>query len=175
MQLTSEDSDMNPRINQRASATNRLTALLGGVAMAALVAGLAACGSAAATSTPVPSKTTSAPVSGDQTVTLSEWKVEVPTSIKAGQVNFKIVNGGSMEHELLVFKSDKSIAAYPKQDTGAINEEDPSITKVSDGPNIPTGASQQRTVDLSKPGRYLFTCNLPSHFMEGMTAVVTVV
>jgi hypothetical protein len=74
---------------------------------------------------------------------LSEWKIEVPTSIKAGQVNFKIVNGGSVEHALLVFKSDKDIAAYPTDDTGAIKEDEASITKTSDGANIPVGTSQQ--------------------------------
>ena len=98
----------------------------------------------------------------------------VPTSIKAGQVNFKIVNSGAVEHELLVFKADKDIAAYPTDDAGAIKEEDPTITKVSDGANITGGASQQRTVDLSKTGRYLFVCNLPSHFKQGMATIVTV-
>jgi uncharacterized cupredoxin-like copper-binding protein len=161
---------MKARINPRASASRRLTLILGGVA---LVAGLAACGSTTA-STPAASSPSSAPVSGDQTATLSEWKIAVPTSIKAGQVNFKIANGGAIEHELLVFKADKDIAAYPTDDAGDIKEDDASIAKVSDGANIPSAASQQRTVDLSKPGRYLFVCNLPSHFKQGMATIVTV-
>lgn len=162
---------MKTGTNRRVSAPHQLTRILGG---AALVAGLAACGSTSATSTPPAGSPSSAPVSGDQTVTLSEWKVEVPTSIKAGQVNFKFVNSGSVEHELLVFQADKDIAAYPVDDAGAIKEEDPGIKKISDGENIPVGASQQRTVDLSKPGKYLFTCNLPSHFKQGMATIVTV-
>lgn len=165
---------MKTRMSRRASTPKRLTIIWGGVAVAALVAGLAACGSNAATSTAPQSSSSSAPVSGDQTATLSEWKIMVPTSIKAGKVNFKIVNAGAMEHEMVVFKADMDIAAYPTDDTGAVKEEDPSITKTSDGSNIAAGASEQRTIDLSKPGRYLFVCNLPSHFKLGMATIVTV-
>jgi uncharacterized cupredoxin-like copper-binding protein len=167
-------NDMKTGMNRRASTPKRLTIILGGVAGAALVAGLAACGSNAATSTAPQSSSSSAPVSGDQTATLSEWKIVVPTSIKAGKVNFKIVNAGTIEHEMVVFKADLDLAAYPTDDAGALKEEDPSITKASDGENIAAGASEQRTIDLSKPGRYLFVCNLPTHFKLGMATIVTV-
>jgi uncharacterized cupredoxin-like copper-binding protein len=165
---------MKTGMNRRASTPKRLTIILGGVAVAALVAGLAACGSNAATSTAPQSSSSSAPVSGDQTATLSEWKIVVPTSIKAGKVNFKIVNAGTVEHEMVVFKADLDLAAYPTDDAGALKEEDPSITKASDGENIAAGGSEQRTIDLSKPGRYLFVCNLPTHFKLGMATIVTV-
>ena len=33
---------------------------------------------------------------------------------------------------------------------------------------------QQRIIDLSTPGKYLFVCNLPSHFGQGMQTLVTV-
>jgi uncharacterized cupredoxin-like copper-binding protein len=145
-----------------------------GAAMTAVIVGLAACGSTATTPAAPASNPTVAPATGDQTATTTEWKVDVPASIKAGQVNFKITNGGNVEHELLVFKAEKSAADYPVDEAGHINEEDPSITKISDGDNIIAGASQDRTIDLSKPGRYLFVCNLPTHFKQGMSKIVTV-
>ena len=165
---------MKTGMNRRASTPKRLTIMFGGVAAAALVAGLAACGSNAATTTTSESSSSTAPVSGDQTATLSEYKIVVPTLIKAGKLNFKIVNAGAVEHELVVFKADLDLAAYPTDDAGALKEEDPSITKTSDGSNIAAGGSEQRTIDLSKPGRYLFVCNLPSHFKLGMATIVTV-
>ena len=151
----------------------RLARPVRSVALTMFVAGLSACGTTATPGAPA-SNAAAAPASGDQTATTSEWKVDVPSSIKAGQVNFKIVNGGTVEHELLVFKAEKGIADYPVDETGNINEEDVSIAKVSDGDNIAAGATQTRTIDLTKPGRYLFVCNLPAHFKQGMSKIVTV-
>ncbi|HEY8739770.1 MAG TPA: plastocyanin/azurin family copper-binding protein [Candidatus Dormibacteraeota bacterium] len=107
-------------------------------------------------------------------MSLTEWKVDAPASLKAGQVAVKISNGGQVEHELLVFKSDLEPARYPLDSDGNIKEDGAGITKVSDGDNIAAGGSQLRTLDLTKPGRYLFICNIPSHFKQGMVQVVTV-
>ncbi len=45
---------------------------------------------------------------------------------------------------------------------------------MSDGDNILPGKSQDRKIDLSKPGTYLFVCNIPGHFKQGMYTYVTV-
>jgi uncharacterized cupredoxin-like copper-binding protein len=107
-------------------------------------------------------------------VSLAEWKVDAPTSLKAGQVALKISNGGTIEHELLVFKTDLAAAQYPTDNDGNIKEDGAGITKVSDGDNIAAGGSQDRTVDLTQPGKYLFMCNIPTHFKLGMVKVITV-
>jgi len=105
---------------------------------------------------------------------LSEWHVAVPDTIKAGTVNLETANFGTIQHELLVFRSDLAPARYPVDQNGHIIEDDPSITLVSDGDNIDPGGTQTRTVDLSQPGTYLFVCNIPGHFKAGMFSVVTV-
>ena len=92
----------------------------------------------------------------------------------AGQVNFSVTNIGTIQHELLVFKSDLPPSAYPVDSDGNIIEDDPSITLVSDGDNLDPGTTQTRTVDLTQPGTYLFVCNIPGHFKSGMFSVVTV-
>ena len=133
-------------------------------------------------STPAPSPTptptpTPAPIGVPPTGTaiyVSEWSVGVPTSMLAGQVNFSITNIGTIQHELLVFKSDLPPAAYPLDKEGNIIEDGPGISLLSDGDNIDPGKTQTRTVDLTKPGRYLFVCNIPGHFKSGMFRVVTV-
>ncbi len=94
--------------------------------------------------------------------------------MKAGQVTFTITNLGVAPHELLVFRSNLDPSAYPKDKAGDINEKGKGITQVSDGANIDPGASQTRTIDLTTPGKYLFVCNIPGHFMQGMFTVVMV-
>lgn len=139
-----------------------------GVATAATTSATSAASTTAASAAP-------AVFSGsDLPVVLREYQVEVPsTTISPGLKNLRISNFGTMQHELLVFRSDLDPSAYPMQD-GNINEEDASITKVSDGDNLDPGTVQTRPVDLTQPGKYLFVCNLPGHFKQGMYAVVTV-
>ncbi len=105
---------------------------------------------------------------------LSEWHVAVPSSIKAGSVNLETANFGTIQHELLVFKSDLAPSAFPVDKNGNIVEDGPGITLVSDGDNIDPGKTQTRTVDLTQPGTYVFLCNIPGHFKAGMFSVVTV-
>ena len=83
------------------------------------------------------------------------------------------MNNGTVPHELLIFKSDLAPAAYPTDTAGDVQEEGVGVTLVSDGENIDPGGSQARSVDLA-PGTYLFLCNIPGHFEQGMFAVVTV-
>ncbi len=103
--------------------------------------------------------------------TLSEWKIAVPTTLAAGKYNFHITNVGKMEHEMLVVKTDLAPAQLPLKN-GDFNED--ALPPMSDGPNVAPGATQDRTIDLTKPGKYLFVCNLPGHFAQHMYTYVTV-
>jgi uncharacterized cupredoxin-like copper-binding protein len=105
---------------------------------------------------------------------LSEWHVAVPSTIKAGTINVEAANFGTIQHELLVFKSDLAPSAFPLDKNGDIIEDGPGINLVSDGDNIDPGKTQARTVDLTQPGSYVFLCNIPGHFKAGMFSVVTV-
>jgi uncharacterized cupredoxin-like copper-binding protein len=107
-------------------------------------------------------------------VYLSEWSVGLPTSMLAGQVNFAITNIGTIQHELLVFKTDLPPASLPVDKNGNIIEDGPGITLVSRGDKIDPGKTQTRVVDLTKPGSYIFVCNMPGHFKTGMFRSVTV-
>jgi uncharacterized cupredoxin-like copper-binding protein len=107
------------------------------------------------------------------TVSLTEWKVVVGGAVKSGKTDLAITNVGAAPHELLVFKSDLDPSAYPTDAAGDIKEEGAGVSLVSDGDNIDPGGTQTRTVDLA-PGKYLFVCNIPGHFKQGMFTVVTV-
>jgi len=80
---------------------------------------------------------------------------------------------GVAPHELLVFKSDLEPSAYPTDAAGDIKEEGAGVKLVSDGDNIDPGGSQVREIDLV-PGKYLFVCNIPGHFRQGMYSLVIV-
>jgi len=162
------------KLCERRSQVARLSTL---VLFFGLAAGATACATAgtspsspASTPTLVP---TSQPTAANPTIVLSEWKVAVASTLKAGKVTFTITNAGTVPHELLVFKSDLDEAAYPKDSAGDIVEDGPGINLLSDGDNINPGGSQSRTVDLT-PGKYLFVCNITGHFKSGMFTVVTV-
>jgi len=159
----------------------------------AIVAVAAACGSSAAAPTyqvsaapasPQASLSPTAAVSASPagisaspalapSVSLTEWSVAVTGTIKSGKTALTINNAGVAAHELLVFKSDRAPAAYPVDAAGNIKEEGAGVLLVSDGENIDAGGTQARTIDLA-PGKYLFVCNIPGHFKQGMFVVVNV-
>jgi uncharacterized cupredoxin-like copper-binding protein len=158
-----------------------------------IAAAAAACGGTAATpSSPqsaaspasqpsavlTPSLVASAPAvsaspAGTQKIGLTEFKVDVASTIKAGKTDFTISNQGIAPHELLMFKSNLDPSAYPTDAAGDIKEEGAGVTLVSDGDNIDPAGTQARTADLA-PGTYLFVCNIAGHFKQGMFKVVTV-
>lgn len=110
-------------------------------------------------------------------LTVADFKVSAPSrQLTAGAKKFEITNKGGTQHELLVFHPDAGIDPrhLPLGDDGNIVEDAPGVNLISDGDNIDPGQSQSRDVDLSVPGTYVFVCNLPQHYGQGMSVVVTV-
>ena len=101
------------------------------------------------------------------TVKLSEFKV-VPAkkSISHGKVTFNVKNVGTMEHELVVIKTNKKAADLAKG--GKANEKG-SVGEVE----LPAGKSKNLTLNL-KAGHYALICNIGGHYMAGMHADLTV-
>jgi uncharacterized cupredoxin-like copper-binding protein len=132
----------------------------------------------AASTTTVATPTATPAAAGESApnpITLKEFKVGLPsTTVAPATYTVNITNAGTVQHELLVFRSDLSPDKFPLDSTGDIQEDGPGITKISDGDNIDPGKSQARTIDLNKPGSYVFVCNLPGHFRQGMFTQVTV-
>ncbi len=92
--------------------------------------------------------------------------VPEPAEIPSGALTFAIVNDGTIEHEMVVIKTDKGAANLTTGDeadeTGAVDE----IT-------LAAGESGDLKVDL-EPGNYALVCNLPGHYSNGMYADFTV-
>jgi uncharacterized cupredoxin-like copper-binding protein len=90
-----------------------------------------------------------------------------PAEAPAGTVTFVVTNGGAMEHEMVVIKTDKGAANLGEangeaDETGAVDE----IV-------LAAGESGELTVDLDAGG-YALVCNLPGHYAAGMFADFTV-
>src|SRR5262249_14109756 len=85
-------------------------------------------------------------------VTLSEYKINMPTSLPAGPTTFKVTNSGNKKH---TFKIEGS----------GIEEKLKSDLKENE--------SGMLRVDL-KPGTYKVTCPVMDHTEKGMTLELTV-
>lgn len=107
------------------------------------------------------------------TISLTEFNVKMSENVlPAGKVTLKITNNGTIQHELVVFKTSVPIAMLPMTG-GNLNEDAPGVTDVSDGDNLTPGQSVSRVANLT-PGIYIFVCNLPGHLAAGMVQTVTV-
>jgi uncharacterized cupredoxin-like copper-binding protein len=115
--------------------------------------------------------------SGNRTVqaNLREWAVSLNhTTLSPGKYTFKIADTGKAEHELIAFRTSLAPSALAIGSDGRINEDDPALVSATDGPDLKAGQTVSRTVDLTKPGTYIFMCNLTAHYGLGMHTVVTV-
>ncbi len=137
---------------------------------AALVLVLAACGDDDDASS---TAGTDAPAGAEINVhvkefTLTSDKSEVP----AGKVTIEGHNDGTIQHEIIIIKTDLAEDALPLVD-GKVPEDDPTIDVIDEVSEFDAGTTSSGTFDLA-PGRYLLICNIPAHYSQGMHTVLTV-
>ena len=119
---------------------------------------LAACGSA----------------SGKVNVSLGIFKIDMPATIKAGQVTFHVSNDDTSDtHDFLIFKTDLAPGNLPLDDSGNVDETAPALTHIDEIPDMAPGDVKDLTVTLD-PGNYVAICNLPGHYQAGMFTGFTV-
>ncbi|HXF51668.1 MAG TPA: hypothetical protein VNM43_08310 [Dehalococcoidia bacterium] len=154
--------------------------LLGAVALTAAAAVASACGGGEEEGGGGAEATT-------VSVTLGEWLVEPdPDSAPAGEITFTANNEGTIEHELVIIKTDLAPDALPTNDDGTVNEDAEGIEVIDEIEEFEPGGSESLTVTL-EPGKYVLICNIgPSseeeaghmeheaHYKEGMHAAFTV-
>ena len=100
--------------------------------------------------------------------TISPGRASVPT----GEVTFRAQNSGTIEHELLVIKTDVAPADLPMDSDGAKADTSKLDVRLSQT-GINAGQSKSEDVRLA-PGKYVLLCNLPAHYKSGMVAPFTV-
>lgn len=107
-------------------------------------------------------------------ITLSDFKVEpAETSAAAGELTFDVTNDADQTHEFVVVKTDLAADALPTNGDGDVDEEGEGIEPVDEIEDITGGSTQSLTVTLDA-GNYVFLCNLPGHYRQGMHTTFTV-
>jgi uncharacterized cupredoxin-like copper-binding protein len=143
--------------------------------IASLVVGTAACSSSSSASLSS-SAASSAGASGDVSVSLNQWSVTPSVTPAAGPVTFTVTNAGSIAHEFVVLKTKTPAADIEvgkfEGESDRINE-DTAGTNVGETGDMQPSTTSTVTMDLT-PGHYVFLCNLPGHYMQGMHVDVTV-
>ena len=99
------------------------------------------------------------------------------TSATAGEVTFKVHNGGTFVHEFVVVKLDKASDIKVKADGTADEDSIPEAAAMGEVEDIDPGASKDLTLTLPA-GKYVLLCNrldgTTSHFAKGMHTEFTV-
>jgi uncharacterized cupredoxin-like copper-binding protein len=109
--------------------------------------------------------------------------VPAVSSAPAGDVTFSVKNTGTIEHEMLVLKTDTPFDKIPITDSGdppvpvtsgadKIDEAD-SVGETGD-PNLQPGDTRTFTITGLTPGHYVLVCNIAKHYGLGMRAPFTV-
>jgi uncharacterized cupredoxin-like copper-binding protein len=92
----------------------------------------------------------------------------------AGTVEITAPNEGSVEHELVLFRSDADPAKLPlaggEVDEAALEAE--GGVNVGEIEEVAAGESKSGSFELT-PGKYVMFCNLPAHYEQGMYGSVT--
>jgi uncharacterized cupredoxin-like copper-binding protein len=113
------------------------------------------------------------PVISTGTIDLTDSTVGNPSAVKAGVNEFTIKNNGQIKHELLVIRTDLPVNGLPMKDGSGFNEKGSGLTFIGEVSNVQGRATSFLKVDLPA-GRYVFACNLPGHYKEGMATEVIV-
>ncbi|HTN23161.1 MAG TPA: plastocyanin/azurin family copper-binding protein [Solirubrobacteraceae bacterium] len=108
--------------------------------------------------------------SGQANVKSTEFKFSASAiDAPAGKVKITLDNAGQIEHEFVLLKTDAAPGSLKVAANGRVSEA-ASVGEISE---TKTGVSKSTTFDL-KPGRYVYVCNIPGHYAQGMRGALVV-
>jgi len=119
---------------------------------------------------------------GDLDVTLDEYSVVTDVNtLPEGPIKLDIKNDGSIEHELLIVRSDIPGAELPTKDDGSFDDDAGGVDVKHDIDELEAGDETSRSYSLD-PGNYVLLCNIvedidgteTSHYAQGMWTEFTV-
>lgn len=94
---------------------------------------------------------------------------------KAGPTTIEAPNEGTVEHELVLFKTNMNPAKLPTEADGSVDEEklDEVAGEAGEIADVEPGETKSEKFNLT-PGKYVMFCNLPGHYAQGMYGTLTV-
>jgi uncharacterized cupredoxin-like copper-binding protein len=103
-------------------------------------------------------------------VTLADFTITPDeSSASAGELTFDVTNDAEQTHEFVIFKTDLAEDALPTDDEGLVDESGEGVELIDEIEDVAGGSTQSLTVNLDA-GSYVFICNLPGHYAQGMHA-----
>jgi len=121
-------------------------------------------------------------VLGDSGPTGPMTLVPFDSSAPAGDITFRVKNLGTVEHEMIILKTDTPFDQLPVADagdppapvtTGADKVDEANNVGETGDPNLQPGDTRTFTANLTA-GNYVLVCNLGGHYQMGMRAPFTV-
>jgi len=96
-------------------------------------------------------------------------------SAQPGPTVIEAPNEGSVEHELVVFKTSMNPATLPTEASGDVDEEklDEIAEEAGEIADVEAGDTKAEDFKLT-PGKYVIFCNLPGHYAQGMYGTLTI-
>ena len=111
---------------------------------------------------------------GPPNVTLDSYSIQMPATLKAGQITFHVTNASTSDtHSFIIFKTDLAPGNLPLDSSNNVDETAQGLTKIDEIPDMAPGDVKDLTVTLDS-GNYVAICNLPGHYQAGMYAGFTV-
>ncbi len=99
----------------------------------------------------------------------SYYLTVTPASVKAGPTTITFKNVGTMEHEVVVLKTDTPANQLKVGADHTVSED----TSVGEDSETKAGQTKSTTIDL-KAGKYVLVCNIERHYEKGMSTAFTV-
>jgi uncharacterized cupredoxin-like copper-binding protein len=105
------------------------------------------------------------------------------SSAPAGDVTFNVKNTGTVEHELIVLKTDVAFDQLPVADsgdppaavaTGADKVDEATKAGETGGDNLKPAETRAFTIKAMAAGKYVLVCNVAKHYGLGMRTAFTV-
>ncbi|MPZ98392.1 MAG: hypothetical protein GEU80_03470 [Dehalococcoidia bacterium] len=176
--------------------TSRLPRLLGVVALAGALVFAAACGDngdgedgadGENGGAPTVTTTTTPPNGGDTAtptetadggaggggeavaVSLTDFAIDMPGSVSAGDTTFEVTNDGGTEHDFIVIATDMAPDALPVDGAQVALDE---LDVVEETTSIPSGETSEAEASLDA-GAYVVICNVAGHYELGMRTALT--
>jgi uncharacterized cupredoxin-like copper-binding protein len=110
------------------------------------------------------------------TITMGDYSF-TPSAVttSTGPVTITTPNGGQVEHELVLLKTDRSPASLPVKGNEVDEEglEAKGVETPGEIEEVGPGQTKSGSFKLT-PGSYVMICNLPGHFQKGMYGSLSV-
>jgi uncharacterized cupredoxin-like copper-binding protein len=97
-----------------------------------------------------------------------------PGSVPAGDITFTVKNTGTIDHEVVMLKTDTAFDQLPVGTPDADKVDESASVGETGDPALKPGETRSFTVKTMAAGKYVLVCNIAKHYAMGMRAPFTV-